>query len=76
MKMASVGNLICGSNGCNKDVKTKVEFELGFSAGFCKDCSERFKQHYAVVRRELQETPGTSLRDALNEKLREGVKHG
>jgi hypothetical protein len=38
MKMVSVGNSVCGSDGCNKAVKTKVDFELGFSAGFCKDC--------------------------------------
>jgi hypothetical protein len=44
MKMVSVGNPVCGSNGCNKAVKTMVDFELGFSAGFCKDCVERLKQ--------------------------------
>jgi hypothetical protein len=32
-------------------------------------------KNYAVVRREIQETPGTSLRNALNEKAREGLKH-
>jgi hypothetical protein len=32
-------------------------------------------KNYALVRREIQETPGTSLRNALNEKAREGLKH-
>ena len=31
---------------------------------------------YAVVRREIQETPRTSLRNALDEKVSEGLKHG
>lgn len=30
---------------------------------------------YAVVRREIQETPRTSLRNALNEKVRQRLKH-
>jgi hypothetical protein len=34
------------------------------------------KSKYAVVRREIQETPGTSLRNALNEKEGEGSKNG
>jgi hypothetical protein len=44
MKMVSVRNPVCGGNGCNRDVKKRVDFELGFSAGFCEDCAERLKQ--------------------------------
>jgi hypothetical protein len=40
MKIASVGNRICGSNNCNREAKRKVEFGLGFSAGFCNDCAD------------------------------------
>jgi hypothetical protein len=32
-------------------------------------------KNYAVVRKEIQETPGTSLRNALDERMREGLKH-
>jgi hypothetical protein len=35
----------------------------------------KFK-NYAVVRREIQETPGTPLRNALNEKVRGGLEYG
>ena len=50
MKMVSVGNPVCGSNGCNKAVEAKVDFELGFSAGFCKGCAERLKQQGLTVK--------------------------
>jgi hypothetical protein len=50
MKMVSVGNRICGSNGCNKDAKRKVDFELGFSAGFCKNCAERLQQQGLTIK--------------------------
>lgn len=44
MKMKSVGNCVCGTKGCNKSTKIIVDFELGFSAGFRKDCAERLEQ--------------------------------
>jgi hypothetical protein len=37
--MKTAENRICGSNECNKKAKKKVDFELGFSAGFCEDCA-------------------------------------
>ena len=48
--MISVGNRTCGTKGCNKAAKIKVDFELGFSAGFCKDCAERLKQQRLAIK--------------------------
>jgi hypothetical protein len=50
MKIASVGNRICGRNGCNRDAKRKVEFGLGFSAGFCKDCANDLKRQGLTIK--------------------------
>lgn len=50
MKIISVGNQICGSNGCEKEANRKVEFGLGFSAGFCKDCADDLMHQGLTIR--------------------------
>jgi hypothetical protein len=43
MKIVPVENRICGSKGCDKEAKKKVDFELGFSAGFCENCASNLQ---------------------------------
>jgi hypothetical protein len=44
MKIIPIGNHICGRNGCDKEAKKKIDFELGFSAGFCENCASNLQR--------------------------------
>lgn len=50
MKIISVGNQICGINGCKKEANRKVEFGLGFSAGFCEHCANSLMVQGLTIR--------------------------
>lgn len=71
MNIVSVENRICGSKGCDKEAKKKVDFELGFSAGFCENKRIYSKKHRK--RSEVQERPNKPFKDAMKENQKVGL---